>query len=887
MFAWITTLASRTGAWLSPRRVDQEFAHELQAHLDMLTDENVRRGMTPEQAKRAARIRLGGPTQLKETNRELHGLPYIETFLQDTRYAFRILRKNPGFTAVAVLTLALGIGANTAIFSVVYTVLLKPLPFTHPDQLFTAFQANTQQGIAETGCSYPNFEQWRAQNQVFSEMAGILAHQLTLTGRGEPSVVNTSVVTPELFALLDVKPLAGRIFFSQDGKQGAPPVVLVSEDLWRGRFGADPRIIGTSIDLDKRPFTVIGIIPAAFRTPFFNTKQEVWIPLVQDPVFSTFMPQRGVHLLPALGRLKAGVSVAQAQAEMDAISGRLAAEFPEENSGWTVRLVPLQKEIVGDVRTELLVLLGAVGLVLLIACANIANLLLTRATSRSKEIAVRTALGAGRLRIIRQLLSESAVLGLLGGAVGIALAYWGVKALSALLPSSLPQMNPIRVDYFVLGFALLLSAIAGVAFGLVPAMFSANADIQNTLREGARSGESRKRRRARSFLAVAEISLAMVLLVTAGLLLRSFARLTSVSPGFDAQHLVEADISLPQFQYSTPRQWAAFSEELLARIQSDPGLQDSAVVVPRPIVDINVTLPFDIVGTPPLSAGASRTASYVSISPDYFRVMGIPLLAGRFFNQQDISSAPRVSIISAAMARLYFPNQDPLGKQITFGFPRGSSGAPREIVGIVGNVRDVALGQNPGAMMYVPFVQAPFWGANLVVKSTLSTSSVAAAIRQEVQRIDKDLPVTDVARMPDLIDASVAQPRFRMFLLGLFAVMALVLAATGIFGVISYSVSRRTNEIGIRVALGASRNTILSMILRETLGLTLAGLAVGLPCALAASHLVGHMLFNVSANDPATLATVAFVLASVAALAGYIPARRAMRVDPMVALRYE
>jgi predicted permease len=887
MFAWITTLASRTGAWLSPRRVDQEFAHELQAHLDMLTDENVRRGMTPEQAKRAARIRLGGPTQLKETNRELHGLPYIETFLQDTRYAFRMLRKNPGFTAVAVLTLALGIGANTAIFSVVYTVLLKPLPFTHPDQLFTAFQANTQQGIAETGCSYPNFEQWRAQNQVFSEMAGILAHQLTLTGRGEPSVVNTSVVTPELFALLDVKPLAGRIFFSQDGKQGAPPVVLVSEDLWRGRFGADPRIIGTSIDLDKRPFTVIGIIPAAFRTPFFNTKQEVWIPLVQDPVFSTFMPQRGVHLLPALGRLKAGVSVAQAQAEMDAISGRLAAEFPEENSGWTVRLVPLQKEIVGDVRTELLVLLGAVGLVLLIACANIANLLLTRATSRSKEIAVRTALGAGRLRIIRQLLSESAVLGLLGGAVGIALAYWGVKALSALLPSSLPQMNPIRVDYFVLGFALLLSAIAGVAFGLVPAMFAANADIQNTLREGARSGENRKRRRARSFLAVAEISLAMVLLVTAGLLLRSFARLTSVSPGFDAQHLVEADISLPQFQYSTPRQWAAFSEELLARIQSDPGLQDSAVVVPRPIVDINVTLPFDIVGTPPLSAGASRTASYVSISPDYFRVMGIPLLAGRFFNQQDISSAPRVSIISAAMARLYFPNQDPLGKQITFGFPRGSSGAPREIVGIVGNVRDVALGQNPGAMMYVPFVQAPFWGANLVVKSTLSTSSVAAAIRQEVQRIDKDLPVTDVARMPDLIDASVAQPRFRMFLLGLFAVMALVLAATGIFGVISYSVSRRTNEIGIRVALGASRNTILSMILRETLGLTLAGLAVGLPCALAASHLVGHMLFNVSANDPATLATVAFVLASVAALAGYIPARRAMRVDPMVALRYE
>jgi putative ABC transport system permease protein len=885
MFAWIAALASRTRAWLSPQYADQDFENELTSHLEMLTDENVRRGLGPEEAKRAARIQLGGHTQLKETNRELHGLPAIETFLQDTRYAFRMLRKNPGFTTVAVLTLALGIGANTAIFSVVYAVLLKPLPFTNPDQLFTVFQANKQQGIAETGCSYPNFEEWRAQNHVFSELAGIVAHQLTLTGRGEPSVVNTSVVTPELFALLDVKPLAGRIFFPQDGKQGAPPVVLVSEDLWRGRFGADPKIIGTSIDLDKRPFTVIGIIPAAFRTPFF-TKQEVWIPLVQDPLFSTFMPERGVHLLPAVGRLKPDVSMAQAQAEMDAISARLAAEFPAENKGWTVRLVPLQKEIVGDVRTALLVLLGAVGLVLLIACANIANLLLTRATSRSKEIAVRSALGAGRARIIRQLLSETAVLGLLGGAAGIALAYWGVKALSSLLPTSLPQMNPIRLDYYVLAFALLLSAVAGVAFGLVPAMFAANADIQNNLREGARSGESRNRRRARSFLAVAEISLAMVLLVTAGLLLRSFARLTSVSPGFDAQHLVKADISLPQFQYSTPRQWAAFSEELLARIQSDPGLQDSAVVVPRPIADQNVKLPFDIAGSPPSSAAASRTASYVSISPDYFRVMGIPLLAGRVFNQHDISSAPRVSIISEAMARLYFPNQDPLGKQITFGFPPNGE-VMREIVGVVGNVRDVALGQNPGAMMYVPCAQAPFWGANLVVKSSLSTSSVAAAIRQEVHRIDKDLPVTDVAKMPDLIDASVAQPRFRTLLLSLFAVMALVLAATGIFGVIAYSVSRRTNEIGIRVALGASRNSILNMILRETLVLTFAGLAVGLPCALAASHLVGHMLFNVSANDPATLAAVAFSLAAVAAFAGYIPARRAMRVDPMVALRHE
>jgi putative ABC transport system permease protein len=663
--------------------------------------------------------------------------------------------------------------------------------------------------------------------------------------------------------------------------------VLFRSDLWRGRFGADPDIIGTAINLDQHLFTVVGILPAAFRTPFLTIRQEVWIPIRQDPLFSTFMVGRESHFLPVLVRLKPGVTAAQAQAEMDAISTRLAAEFPAENSGWSVRLVPLQKETVGDVRAPLLTLLGAVGLVLLIACANIANLLLARATSRSKEIAVRAALGAGRARIIRQLLSETAVLGVLGGAVGIALAYWGVKALSSLLPSNLPQANPIRVDVFVLGFALLLSAVAGVAFGVVPAMFAANADIQGTLRDGARSGESRGRRRVRSFLAVAEISLAMVLLVTAGLLLRSFARLTAVRPGFDPQHIVDADVSLPQFQYSTPQQWAAFSGELLSRIQADPGLRDSAIAVPRPIADRQVTLKFDIVGDAPTSAGASRTADYVSVSPEYFRVMEIPLLAGRLFNQQDVSSAPRVSLISEAMARLYFPNQDPLGKQITFGFPPGRGEAPREIVGIVGNVRDADLAKDPGPMMYVPYAQAPFWGANLVVKSSLSTASVAAAIRTEVMKIDKNLPVTDVARMPDRIDASVAEARFRTFLLGLFAAMALVLAASGIFGVISYSVSRRTNEIGIRVALGASRAAILRMILGETLFLAFVGLAVGLPCALAAARVVGYMLFNVAPYDPITLVAVALSLAAVAALAGYIPAWRAAKVDPMVALRHE
>jgi putative ABC transport system permease protein len=868
------------------KRMLENLDQDIRDHIEIETQDNIARGMPPEEARYAAMRKFGNVRRVKEETREVWSFVWLEQLLQDVRFGLRMLCKKPGFTAVAVLTLALGIGANTAIFSVVYAVLLKPLPYPNPGQLFTAFQANTQQGIAETGCSYPNFEEWRAQNHVFSELAGVSAHQLTLTGRGEPSVVNTSVVTPELFALLDVQPLAGRVFSHQDGEQGAPPVVLVSEGLWQGRFAADPKLIGTSISLDKRPFTVIGIMPAAFRTPFRTTRQEIWIPIVQDPLFSTFMPPRGSHFLPVLGRLKPGVSVAQAQAEMDAISARLAAEFPAENSGWTVRLVPLQKEIVGDVRTALLVLLGAVGLVLLIACANIANLLLTRAASRSKEIAVRAALGAGRARIIRQLLSETAVLGLLGGAVGIALAYWGVKALSSFLPSNLPQMNPVRVDYFVLGFALLLSAVAGVAFGLVPAMFAVNSDIQNMLREGARSGESRNRRRVRGSLAVAEIALAMVLLVAAGLLLRSFSRLTSVGPGFDARQVVKADVSLPRFQYSTPQQWTAFSDELLARIQAQPGMNRSAVVVPMPIIQNSVNLEFDVVGAPRASEAASRTADFASVSPDYFRVMEIPLLAGRFFNQQDSLSAPRVSLISKTMAQRYFPNQDPIGKRLTFGFPPDTD-VVREIVGIVGDIRDVSLGEAPGPMMYVPYAQSPFWGAGVVVRSTLSPSAVAAAIRREVQKMDKDLPVTDIARMPDLIGASVSEQRFRAFLFGLFAAMALVLAATGIFGVISYSVSCRTNEIGVRVALGASHGAILRMILRETLVLAFAGLAIGVPCALAASRFIGHLLFSVSANDPVTLAAVAFVLAAVAALAGFLPARRAMRVDPMAALRYE
>jgi predicted permease len=860
---------------------------DMRSHIEIETQDNVERGMSREEARRVAMLKFGNMARVREDTRNVWSWVWVEQLWQDVRYGLRMLRTNPGFTALAVLTLALGIGANTAIFSVVYAVLLKPLPYTNSERLFSVFQRLSKDETTATGWSYPNLADLREQNHVFSDVTGSQHHQLTLTGQGEASVLNASVVTAEFFKVFTEKPLLGRIFFSEDGNSGAPAVTLLSENLWRSTFGADPAIVGKSIELDKRPFIVVGVMPSRFRFPLVMESEQLWIPLAHDPFFGSWMGRRGGHWLEVTGRLKNGVSTAQAQAELDAISARLAKDFPKENDGWIIQMIPLQQMLVFGVKSALFVLLGAVGLVLLIACVNIANLLLTRATSRAREMALRTTLGAGRNRIVRQLLSETAILGLLGGVAGIALAYWGVQSLTALLPATVPQVNPIRVDKFVLCFALLLSGIASFAFGLAPALCVANFSLQTNLREGGgRSGESGGRHRARSFFAAAEIALAMILLVAAGLLLRSFSKLTSVSPGFDVERVVKANISLPRTQYSTPQQWTAFADNLLGRIQAQPGLQDSAIAFPAPMADGEVNLGFDIAGSPAVSAAESRTANYVSVSPDYFHLLGIPLLSGRFFNQGDVPSSPRIALISRTMARRYFPSQEPLGQHLRFGFPPDGA-ADREIVGIVADIRDVALDQEPGPMMYVPYAQAPFAGGDIIVKSSLNAFGMAGAIREAVRQTDKDLPVSDIAQMPDVVEASVAQPRFRTFLLALFAAMALTLAATGIFGVISYSVSCRTQEIGIRVALGASHSAILRMVLRETLLLTFAGMAVGLPCALAASRLVAHMLFGVTAHDPATILAVALALAGVATLAGFAPARRAMRVNPMVALKYE
>jgi putative ABC transport system permease protein len=811
----------------------------------------------------------------------------FETCWQDARYGVRMLRKNPGFTAVAVLTLALGIGANTAIFSIVNAVLLRSLPYPDPNQLVLMFNVPLQQPDALSSISYRDFALCREQNGAFSEIAGNAFHDLTLTGADEPSIVNAAAVTPEIFPLLNAKPLAGRTLLPEDGKQGAAPVVVLNENLWRSRFGSNLTLIGQSITLDKRSFTVVGILPASFRYPDGAPRQDVWISVAQDPLFGPLISEPGARLVVGIGRLKPGVSLTQAQAEMDTLGARLAKEFPAQDSGFTIRIEPYRQVVVGNVKSALLILLGAVGLLLLIACANIANLLLSRGTSRAREIAVRMALGAVRARIIRQLLTESALLGLLGGFAGVLLAASSVWSLRPFLPSEVIQISPIQVGGPVLAFALLLSLAAVLAFGLAPALLATPNNLQTKFKEGGDRSGQRSGQHVRSFLAIAEISLAMVLLVAGGLLMRSFALVTSVNPGFDPTNVIEAEVSLPQFQYSTPQQWTAFSNDLLARLHAQPGLRDSALAAPLPMDrQGQANLGFSIVGNPPLPPGKSNTADYTTASPDYFRVMRIPLLRGRFFSEQDSPSHPNVAIISETLARRYFPDQDPIGRQMRFGFPPNGN-VPREIIGVVGDLRDVALSREPGSMMYVPFAQAPLYGGEVVVRSSSSASSVAAGIRQTVRSMDKDLPVTDVESFAEAVGASVAQERFRTLLMSSFSGIALILAAVGIFGVVSYSASQRTHEIGIRIALGAQQGNVLRLILGQGTKLALLGLGAGAAAALPLTHLMAGLLYGVSAKDPLTFGAVGFVLLGVAVIACYIPARRAMRVDPMVALRHE
>jgi predicted permease len=809
----------------------------------------------------------------------------MNRLVQDLTFAARTLGKSPGFTAVALATLALGIGANTAIFSVVNAVLLRPPPFPEPERVVAVFQTQPSEGIFTNGVSYLNYTDWVSRTHSFEELGALRMHSYTLTGHGEPSIEDAGSVTSNLFSLLHVKPMLGRALTKEDDAPGSPLVVVLGESLWRSRFGGDAAIVGKTILLDARPCEVVGVLPAAFKTPPENTPAALWVPLAQDPVFGDLQKRRAGHYLRLVGRLAPGVSIDRAQAELETVAGSLARQYPVENQGWGVRIVTLAEASVAGVKTALLVLLAAVGLVFLISCANVANLLLARSGARSREVAIRTALGAGRGRLLRQFLTESLLLGLAGGALGLALAAASLGALRGWLPADLPRAAEVRLDAPVLLFSFLASVSSAVIFGLAPALEASGANLTDALREGSLSaGESGGKRRLRSLLVIGETAFSFVLLVGASLLARSFLRLQEVSLGFDPSHVVTAGFSLPRSQYPKPEQWLTFYRELVDRLKPKPGVEGASASLPLPLYGGGLHFAFQVEGRPQDKAESDYSANYTALTEDYFRVLRVSLLQGRLLAESDAADAPKVCVVSSAFAKRFFPGESAVGRRLIFGFTHS---VPREIVGVVADVKRNGLGLPSQPEMYVPFAQDPWWAAYVAIRARGDTASIGAVIRREVRALNPDLPIADIQPMTQIVYDSVALPRFRTTLLGLFGLTALLLAVIGIYGVISYSVALRTREVGIRIALGAGWGDVMRLILGQGLALTGIGLAAGLGGAILLTRFLKSLLFDVSPIDPLTYAGVALLLQGAALLACFLPARRAVRIDPSQALRCE
>jgi len=788
-----------------------------------------------------------------------------------------MLLKNPGFSVVAVIALALGIGANAAIFSVVNTVLLRSLPYDNPDRLIV-LKENKLPQFSEFSISPGNFLDWQKQNESFEKLAAINGASYNfVSGDAEPERLRGARVSASLFELLGATALQGRTFTDEEDQPGHENVVLISNNLWKRRFASDPGVVGQSITMSAASYTIIGIMPATFRFPDRDT--DLWTPIAFT---ARQAQQHGSHFLSAVGRLRPGVTIQQAETEMRTIAARLAEQYPGTNAGWSTLVFSMQEYEVRNIKVALVFLLGAVGLVLLIACANVANLLLARATARQREMAIRTALGASRWRVIRQLLTESVLLALVGGVVGLLIAYWGMGSLLTLAPEDLPRVKDVALDTRVLGFTLLVTMLTGIIFGLAPALQSSNPNLNETLKEGGR-GTTTGHHRVRSLLVVAEVALALVLLVCSGLLIRSFESLRRVNPGFNTQNALSVNISLPGRKYPNQEQYSSFFTRLIEKTSTLPGVVAVGASQSLPIQG-DFLVGFAIQGRPPDAPGEDKSTNYYAVTPGYFKAMGIPLKKGRVFTDQDNAGAPRVAVINETMARTYFPDEDPIGKGI-----RLSQGddAFREIVGIVGDVKQYGLAQPTTLQTYEPYLQMPFSGMSLVIRAEGNPSALSGAIRSEVLALDKEQPVSRIRTLEDVISGSVQQERFLMLLLGIFSGVAMILAAVGLYGVMSYTVNQRTHEIGIRMALGANAGNVLRLIVVHGMTLALIGVAIGLAGAFAFTRVMSTMLFAVSTTDPLTFAGVPLLLTGVALGACLAPARRAIKVDPMLALRHE
>ena len=803
---------------------------------------------------------------------------------QDIAYRLRMFRTSRGFTAVVLLTLALGIGANTMIFSVVNAVVLRPLPYEDSDRLI--FASQTTADVAVKPFSIFEYNDWRDQNQVFEHLAAFRWDNFNLIGDAQPERLQVSMVTANVFPMLRVEPMMGRVFTADEDKPGSNRVVVLSYDLWQRRFGADRDVVGKTLNLDGQQYTVIGVMPQGFAfypSPIYRA--ALWMPLGQFA--NNWMANRNARPgIYAVGRLKDGVTIEQARTEMQTIAARLEQQYPESNSGNRAFIVPLHQHLIRNVRTSVLLLLGAVALVLLIACANVTNLLLGRAATRQREISIRAAMGATQWRLIRQLLTESLVQSLVGAVLGLGVAYLGLKFFLSISPANLPRVTEINIDGRVLWFTLLISILTGLIFGLAPAIHSSKVDLSKVLKETARGSAGIARRQIRNLLVIGEVALALFLLVASVLIVRSFIRLADANPGFDVRNVLAMQISLPPSKYAEDWRRRAFAQQLIERVKALPGVESAAEVTPLPLSGDGRQAPFIIEGAPVVASNQIPFADLASVSPGYFETMGIKLLRGRYFTGQDKEDGAQVAIIDESMARRFWPNEDPIGKRLKIG-PADPNSPWLQIVGVVGHLKNYGVAEESRIQMFRPYPQVPFNQISIVVRTSRDPAALMGAVRGEVAGIDQDQPVYNVRTMEDLLATTLAPRRLVVFLLGAFALLALVLGAIGVYSVLAYSVTERKREIGIRMALGAQQSSILKLVMRQGLSLVLIGMIVGLAGIYVFKQVVANLLFELTATDPISYISSLVVLATVAILACYLPARKATKVDPMVALRQE